>query len=530
MAITPLLNELWQLRDQHRGRLRSDDPEMTSLLVGHVHEFLDREGETFGPKDLAAILRIVAVEEQRRPEHLIRFLAEYAAQRKAMRVLDPFAGVPEIAASVAVQTRGSVAAYTPYSDLATLANRFGSQVDWRATRTVDELPVFDGHFDLLVSSPPIGIAGPPHVEIPVPGLRRSDMAKILIANAAEAVDEIAFVTTDQLWWGKDGEAFRSYLSELKFSPWASINVPNGLGNISSIPVSIVIFRKVDAGDLFIAQLTSATDIAALVEGVDQHRASPVVELGSLVDSGAYRGWDSAQSQLRFEQLSKRSPIPHVPLAEVATEFRVQKLAPGMDFEAPPNSLFFDSRILGRARTTLEPPRKAEVRWHEAVVDPDRADATFLAHWLNETEIGGLAQRRLAQGSAQQRIPRDEVGQVMIPDLPVSEQREVMKLRNWLVAVRDEADSLATGLIAESWQRREVELEARSLAEVDPVSGWADRLPFVLGSIVHRYRIETDPARKLYNALHLLEATAIVLAAALLVAVSGSPETMTKVGE
>ena len=156
------------------------------------------------------------------------------------------------------------------------------------------------------------------------------------------------------------------------------------------------------------------------------------------------------------------------------------------------------------------------RYVQVVLDPGRADADYLAGFLNTRE--GREIRALA------RIRADREGDtaawatttVYLPPLQV--QKEVIALQSMLKEARSGIDKIQVELWRHPQKSPELKRSIEEIAQKDDVEGWMETLPYPLASILWAWRAEGDAEAGADHLFHFFEAASELFATFMLSAI------------
>ncbi|MGC1853297.1 MAG: hypothetical protein WA687_12745 [Solirubrobacterales bacterium] len=491
--------------------------------VGQLHHALAALGRTPSWRELAAALELFGKRAPSgAPPFLAGFVSQLAAARGAERLLDPFATSPTMIAALAECIPAAQAvALTPNEWVEQSGRSVAPGVEWQVGVPSETLLSLDGQFDFVAATPPLGVR---NGRFPIrPGL--GEYANSLMVDLGERVafgGALAVLVADGFFFRTDAQRTRAALADLGLRVEAAISVEGGLRPQSEIPTSLLLITHGDPLDtLFVGRLDSAIDPGVLIENLSHRRPGEFMQLGLLYPTERYRGWHAVlnERELLVGLSELRTPI--VELNEIAVAF---VRLPADDVEAS-NSIYVPE--FPRSQVRIEPPDKPR-GYTRIDLDPERANARWVATWLNEP-LGRTARLALASGATIERVRSQDLRRLLVALPSVEDQAKATSIGQELQLIAGEIANTRTGLYTGKLEVRQAhsfldrvrgafidEPDAASTAPT--VETWIERLPFPLASVGRMY-LAVQPTREKFDHLeHFFEAYTIFMATVMFSAV------------
>lgn len=506
------LAKIWQqvdlLRDRTSGPVGPDDWEEIASKAGV-------------PFDITLVNRLArfsknsAVWQQLCPQPIVEFVVDYARRLKPHSVLDPWAGLGSLIIPVFEATAPSHAlAISPNSSRVELGKRLcrNARLTWINEYPATELARLRAKYDLIVSSLPFAVRVDPNVCGDTP---EKDLGHLLARLACRllAEDGVALLVVAPGFFVQKGKhSPRALLrTEGIFVEAAILCPPGTFEPATGIESYVVLLRRREAHRLFVGELSpDPSQIRVLVDNLVQGRAGETLSLGRLVDADAF----VSVRRLQFEdKLGRVIPAgsQELRLGRISAQINLSKRGASPSFEERTNALYIPLIGLSDAVTSSANLRLKPHNYAQVVVDAKRADATYLAGFLN-TSAGRLVREEAQAGTYVPRLTKSSLEhlRIFLPEQPrqlatVEANTRIQNLLNELGELRDRL-----------WRRpAELEEVSESLAALekgDSLIDWLDQLPFPLASILWVYHAgNPDKQRKYEQLLHFFQATAQLLA-------------------
>ncbi len=465
------------------------------------------------------------------PPFLAEFVGRLAAAREAGSVLDAYATSPTtIAALAEFLPKARAVALTPHEWVERAGRSVAPAIDWRVGMPFETLGSLDSRFDLIAATPPLGARGK---SFPI---RRGlgEYANSLMVDLGGQVSRggaLVVLVSDGFFFRADAERTRTALAELGLRVEAAISVEGGLRPRSQISTSLLVITHGDPLDrLFVGRLDPTIDPGGLLENMSHRRPGEFLQLGYLYPAKLYRGWRALIKEHELLVGLGKSRMPFVSLKEIAVAY-TQLPAKDDSENGNGNSVYVPE--FPQAKVLIAPPEKPR-GYTRVDLDPKRANARWVAKWLNEP-LGRTARLAFATGSAIERIRRQDLGRLMIVLPPLDDQIKAIDIGQelQLIAgeVADTQSGLYTGQLLTAEAQGFLERIRKAFADDDDavsaaptVGDWIERLPFPLASIGRRYLAVQSPREKLDHLQHFFEAYGIFMATLLLSAARRDAET------
>jgi len=363
-------------------------------------------------------------------------------------------------------------------------------IEWQLGQPRDLITRSAGTFDLVLSAPPINLR--------LPGIR-GDATLGLLVEAAEKLErsgEMIVLLAESFNSSTEGRRTQEQLAELGVSIHCIVAVSEG-SLATRIPLQLtVLARGEPSPKVFVARLSSQTDIGRLARAVVDRSEGATAEFGQWIDHRQYRTWEQLGAQQQLRRLLTKTPYPPQRLADVADEIRAVELRAGEDFEIRADALYLPE-IRGKATLTPTSEGAKRRRYIEVTLDPRRAHAEYLAAWL-ETSTGKLARDSMVGGTTIPRVSARTMGDMPIVLPPIHQQVEALRVDGELRSLALQTTELRERLWRSPDEVMVVRqsLEALSAREED-ADAWLERLPFPLASIAYRY-IQHGPERERFS--------------------------------
>lgn len=471
------------------------------------------------------------------PKALIGFIDKLANMRSVNTVLDPTCGRGLLLQAIAASTHAEVVhGIDLNSESYAIAQAMLGQ---RATIFhADALSSPEGllpGYDLVAAHPPLGIRLEAPLALPGVGEREyGDFAYGLAAWTCTRLSErgrAVLILAPSFLWAPRGRALVDAVHALGCRIDALIHLPGGtLGN-TGIPSYLVVFERGAQREVFIGGFTDNSEHQdALIELYRRRKSGPQLSLGRLCPLERFRGFEALEAQERVTRLVKTSGWKPVPATQVIVGNRRLVLATD-DPQAGPNSLYL--RPHGRLVATLGADELPGRSMRDSLlldIDPKFADARYMVHWFNASQIGQATLQAASRGGATTSLDVNALlaSKLHLPTPP--EQRQILHGLEYLQKIRAEAAELEEALSSGTSQTDQLVQQILTINQEDRYEDWIDTLPFPLASILWRHHAgEGSPREQFEVLLHFFEATAAFIATVHLSALMGDDEVWSAVG-
>jgi hypothetical protein len=498
--------EIWRALDRARGTHPADD------LVGCL-DTLERAGIEIRPEDVQLLLRRIpsAGSEYYVPISLARFIADLVAPYSPSSILDPWAGIGPLAATVAQRLRPETFVVFNRNPE---AHAILQKLDSRGVlnpQLVDPLEALEdsvSQFDLVVSCPPLGYRSSQSLFVEVGGAQhaiRDTYDHLLILLGCQRLSEggvgAFLVTTRFMLEDKAGSA-RWALRELGFHIRACIEIPSGTFHPrTTIPTNVVLIERGDPGPVFVAQFSQDTKHQEIIrQNCALHREGKRAAQGRFLPISEFRGFPVLAALERVHELAKRMGLEEVRLGSIVDAVTTTKSGARFDrLPETPNSVYLPLMAATPATTSQNHLPEKLKSYLQLVIKEDLAEASFVAGLLNTTL--GLAIRDVARrGVTIQRISRNELldAPLFLPSLDV--QRKLIAAQATIGRLRNELNELESSLWRRPASIAQLQAEIRSVNKEDRFQDWVETLPFPLASVLWRYHAFKGSTRETYERL------------------------------
>lgn len=489
--------------------------------VGELHDALGALGHPPSRRELAAALELFGKQAPGgAPPLLADFVGQLAATRGAERLLDPFAKSPAMIAALAEYLPSAEAtALAPAKWVERAGRSVAPRVAWKVGVPSETLLSLDGQFDFIAATPPLGAR---KGQYPVrPGL--GEYANSLMVDMGERVSlggALVILVSDGFFVRADAQRTRAALADLGLRVEAAISVEGGLRPLGDIPTSMLVITHGDPLDqLFVGRLDSAIDPGELIGNMDHRRPGEFLQLGLLYPAEHYRGWRALLNERELLVGLGKLRLPFTNLGEIALAY--VRMPADDDGEAR-NSIYVPE--FPRSPVLIDPPEKPR-GYTRIDLDPERANARWVAAWLNEP-LGQTARRAVASGAAIERVGSRDLGRLMVALPSLEDQVKAINVGQELQLVAVEVADTRAGLYTGQLQLGQAQSfldrvrgafadDEDAVSTAPTVTSWIEQLPFPLASIGRRYRVVQSPREKLNHLQHFFEAYGIFMATVLL---------------
>ena len=400
--------------------------------------------------------------------------------------------------------------------------------------SLEALRFVERRFDLVAGSPPFGEAGNPLV-VPVDGQDleiEDDLGfEVIFLSCLALADEgtgIFIVPNTFFRTASRGCKTLDMLKSVGFRIEAAIELPRDTFlPQESISTHLVLIRRGEAEPLFTARYSN--DVAHqknILANFRKKRNGKSVTQGRWVPHEEFAGFSPLERAEIIEKRAKRMGFIPVSVADLVMEINTPATEIGFaPCEERENCIYVSGTPGVPVTLTQEALPHGVTDYVQLVIDPDTADARFLAGLLN-TEFGRMMRDAIRQEQEDSQSHRQGPSPAVVY-LPPPEDRQV---QSSVVSLSQEISRLKnelTELESDLWKRpnefKTIEGLLKQLNQADPVRHWIDTLPFPLASILWVCRVATGSAKERYERkLQFFEALAEFLAVVHLSAWHASP--------
>jgi hypothetical protein len=512
------------LADLHRYLdAKRDHGTVASLTHQWLHERSTRSGQSAITPDL-----LHAIDEMRfnpqwqesgTPQGLVTFIGKLAAMHKVETVLDPTCGRGLLLHEVSVTTQAKVVhgieinletadiAHSVLGDRATI---------FRANAILPPAELL-ARYDLIVAHPPLNAHLNLPVKLPRLGERKfDDLGLALAAWGCSRLTEqghVVLILSPSFLWSARGRDMLAAVHSLGCRVGALFHLPGGSLANTSIASYIVLLEHGPQQDVFIGEFAGKSDQQAqLLSNYKRRKSGEQPGLGRICSLDTFRGFDSFVAQERLKRLAKASGWKPQPADAVLLNPRKLTRAEGHT-DPSPNSFYL--KMVGRGKAVLNRADFSLGSAQEVLqieINPEVADARYLVHWFNQSQVGRSTLEVAKKGSVIPRIDRLTLFKSDLYLPPLAEQREILKGVEHLKKVRAEAAELEEVLCSGTGETNQLVQQIQTINQEDRYEDWIESLPFPLASVLWRHHASGGAHREKFEVLlHFFEATAAFVA-------------------
>lgn len=512
MPIDDRRRELWQLVEQHRGRISLHD--LPSLVDG-----LEQLGHSLDYEDLAFL-------SQRLNRHfgggfmpptsVCRFIVELLASREALAVLDPVAGEGWLTARITSLGRAArVVSVTPHPLAPWLANKL--RLD--RLSIVQREPEGTATFDAIVSMPPMyGVSPERRVTrdgrgevCDTPGLLRL----LEVADGLSDGGLIAWIVPPKFAFNNSPQSVRRNLHRYGLHLSGMIQIaPGAFAPTTPMSFDLALIERTRYDNLFVAALPEeAAAQDELIARFRDRREGPQPSQGRLVTEKTFFGLAALEAADRAARLAERRGLTAIRFSELIVEVNRPRRRNGALERLPhhPDALYLPEMARTDAATQQELLPDRLQSYLQLVVNREKVDPEYLARLLN-SPLGHAIRESARGGLTIPRIARERLLAAIAYLPPPTDQTKSIEVLKAVRLLRSELEELE----AQVWEkpRRVSELLDRvsRVNHEDRFQDWVETLPFPLASILRAYHaVDRGDKEKYERLLHFFEALAAFVA-------------------
>lgn len=375
--------------------------------------------------------------------------------------------------------------------------------------TLSELPVND-EYDLIIADLPLG---------PI-------TSKSIGCNTVESCIPILSSTGYCVFTfpaGITSGSGRSWLKKLEEKGLycnAILDMPiNSYGHLTSVETVVAVFSKTQTEKLFIGLLSDEKIIETLVENLEKGQASKVnPKMGVYAETDVYCYADFLkQNSIKKKNatLSKGYNAPMVPIGRIGEVY-----APNKDncFEKNANSVFVPKLGNSDAVMSEDEFHIKPQNYFQIIVDDNKILPRYLSFFLNTEE--GLKLRQLHyKGTTIKAFNTKIIREMQIPCPNIDIQAEYLSTIDQLEMLRVEVETLKSRMQKTPASYKNIRKEMKDINNHgDKFAQWIESLPYPIATILKRYSVTEDLARRQEMLFYFFEAYSIfestILSAAL----------------
>jgi hypothetical protein len=530
-----LLTELQRLRNQiAHGRISPDGAE--------IAEHLKKAGVVVAKGDFKGFVAFLNTVVSDFGLHCVpppvldavRLLLE---GRRAALAFDPWAGLGVLAATVhEVTTSDNTIACCANSVAMAIGKALCPELDVRASDPLTTMDSFPNQIDVVASVLPFGVRSPRSVELTGPTGEKvanwHDWGQLLLAAASQRLtaDGIGiFVVTPSFFFS--GKSILPNLARLGLGVEAALALPaRSFAPNTNISAFLIVVRRNQFDRMFVAQLSqdSRTN-RQVIANLRDRVTDGDVDMGRLVVTSEFRGLESMRFEEQISQTARRLDAPVVTLGDLATELIRGRAGDSFEFAARDNCIFIP--LVGNTDvvTSLDQATLKRQNYAQAVIDPAKSDARFVAHFLNSA-LGGSIRNAKKTGATIPMLNVQGLEHLPLIVPPRTVQQSIIEIEksfateaNTILGLQNELAALRRDLWSDPQKRNDVQrrvktLSARLASGATPhvaatLDQWFETLPFPLASILRAWQAtpSQDFKTKYEHLLHFFEAKAEFLA-------------------
>lgn len=523
--MTTPVEQLWRYVDEHRGTASMPEVLASALATQTDIEItpalLDEVSKRFGSGFSGSYLSSAG---------LSSFIAELAATKDPQTLLDPTCGSGLLLKTVADRVHAfSVHGIEISRTIVPIAERLlgNSASVFCGDALYSTLPVLDS-YDLIISEPPLGLtSGRPLTLAGLDKDLRGDFSDLLICWMSTKLAShgmgIIIMPSSFIWSRRSGQA-REAIEALGCAVTGCFQIPSGSLQGTTIEAYVVVIERGSQEDLFVGQYTKdVSHQRVLASNFAARKAGKSPAQGRLCSWEDFRGYSSVEASARIERLVRRVGFDPVPMSTLVIEATRPNKKSFERLEPQPNSVYLPLAGRGRSTTSQDSLSDRLKDYIQLQLDPQLADARFVAHLLNR-ELGQAILDTARAGTTIERVrPSDLLASTFyLPSLKI--QTKVLASLDQLTGIRGEIDELEAAVWTDTRKIDQLSHQVETVNREDRFVDWIDTLPFPLGTILWRYKAtEISVQGKVEILLHFFEALAEFIATVHLSAFSSDSE-------
>ena len=364
---------------------------------------------------------------------------------------------------------------------------------------------FPETYGLIVADPPLNarLAGAQcdYPGLP-PGAEFLDGLLLWITENLSADGRAMITVAPSFFYATGSRSSRSYFQTLGLKLTAAILLPPGTRFDTNIPTYLLIIERGSQGKVFVAQADEDKDeLQKLVSNFKKGKLTDNPNHGRYAEFDEFHGFDAFVSQATLSRLVRKLGWRSYPASEVFLEWeRVPQEVTSENETYDADSLFLKlngkcmaSAYLNDMRTGASGKIREVVRFK---VNMSVADVSYLAHWLNDSNVGRLLIESHLIGMTVPRMRLEDflASEIALPDIQ-AQKATVMgaaKLRK----VEAEIEELRGELLSGAANSDQLLERIDTINQEDRYTEWIDTLPFPLASILYRHYAMSGQSSKL----------------------------------
>lgn len=460
--------------------------------------------------------RIPSVLTRSLPIYAYRFLARYAEENSASRILDPCVEGGILLSSLIDQTEGSVEGHGVVQDLqlSVLARLIGRSLPivWEDSPSLRGVENLTESFDFIASVPPWkrerteATFDVDDQKVELRG-KEEHLAVLKACRLLREGGKAAFLVRDSFFWARS--SLWGELDEAGIFPRAVISLPAGSLSNVGISANFLIVGNKPVDRLFVAQLSAAGQIDPILSNLFNRKEGSERELGVLTEHSQFESWRAIKLDGQIERLSRRSGMQERRFGEVVEKITTSAPADEKEeFEARQNTLYLPRRGGPSLVTTESEEATPPKDYLQVRLDSDKASAEFVARFF-ESEFGQILFKRWARGSTpmQMHISTRDLKEKRIYLPEISTQERVLQSHQTMEELRLQLNQLESRLWKRPVSVDDINQKVDRLNEDEGIESWIAMLPFPLASVLRKYHAVENTEYKSKFLLDFFEATA-----------------------
>lgn len=450
------------------------------------------------------------------PASVHEFLASYFEANRGSRpisILDPWLGIgtPFVFLTKAFEPEKAVAISDKEPAIEVARILLANQPCHRLIQEqpLKALDTLDDNFDTIVSCPPFNVRP---VTTQVAGIEVHDALEfvILLRACLKLTDggvAACVVTPSFFRPHRKNSAFRA-LRRLGFHVEAIISIPQGaFSPATHIETALVLIRRGQHSQAFVAEMPESKDRREqIVANLLERRDTGDPSLGTLVDVDQFRGYRSLVAAYRAKTMARRLGIELIPLSSVTKEIIMPQR--GKKFFDKANAIYLPMDASERVTTSTEAfSDRHHGRYIQIILDPEMANARYVAHFLN-SPLGVLLRAQVQEGQVVPRLRPSAVDHLGIYLPPKDDQTQTLEIHDRIAQLVSELRELEDRLLRNPKKHREVARSVELINRKEMLIDWVESLPFPLASILWTYQsLRNDDEKKYIRLIKFFEAAA-----------------------
>ncbi len=465
------------------------------------------------------------------PSYIARFISTYVSKSTFRRIIDPWAGAGSLLIPIAQENSTSEATgivHTPEELVIARKMSAGMAINWMPGH--EELAFTDlGTFDLLVSSPPLGL---PSVKetlkttngaVPVQGSKTYVLALRAMQHLDEQGEAIV-IFPNSFFFESHVACIREVLPQFGLAVNSVIALPSGAFlPQTAVELNIVFISRHSTADLFVGRLSPDQVPTALLANLNKRRVGAAPELGRLIPREDYRGWQALVATEEEQRLADRSGLTPVPLSEIAYAVNLSdRKSAESPFEDLANSVYVPLIGTSPAVSAISQLRIKPHNYAQLVINPDKAYAEFIARFLN-SPLGRKVRNSLLRGAFIPKINKQSLLAATVYVLPLEAQKTAVDVGREVAELRLQLEQFESQLWVRPGDAQKLRKALGKLNQKEGFDAWLETLPFPLASILQRYDASINPEHKVNHLLNFFEATAQFLGSLMMSVFHSDPQ-------